>query len=74
MAWLSLFLYIYTFIGKNKRLKIIDFKGVASGWQIGWLNGKSVKIISKYYIRGWRVFFWFSGKSNGFISGGKMYL
>ena len=24
MAWLSLFLYIYTHTGKNKRLKIID--------------------------------------------------
>jgi hypothetical protein len=72
MAWLSLFLYIYTFTGKNKRLKINDFKGVARGWQIGWLSGMTVKIISKYYIRGWRDFFGFSGKINGFISGGKM--
>lgn len=43
-------------------------------WQEGWLNGKTVKIIAGYYIRGWRDFFGFSGKSNGFISGGKMYL
>lgn len=56
MAWLSLFLYIYTFTGKNKRVKINDFLGVVLNWQEGWLNGKTVKIISKYYIKGWRDF------------------
>jgi hypothetical protein len=45
---------------------------VVLNWQEGWLNGKTVKIISKYYIRWWRDFFGFSGKDSGFISGGKM--